>query len=300
MKLKTLVILLFIAIAFTFAACEYQAEVAAIVNGEEIKTDVLEHRLNEEIRNMELQNWLIEGDEEINELRKSILSIMIEETLFRQAAAAEGITLEPGEVEYELNRIKESFGSEEYFEDDFRERLEQSLIFDRLFSYITKDIVVEEEFLREFYEEYRSFFVTIQVSHILIDNEEEARMLINRLNGGDEFAELARQYSDCPSGAVGGSLLHSFTEHDTHFDPLFVSGAFELSSIGDFSQDPVISSWGYHIILLDDKLATFEELKETIEGMVLFEKRVDAMEEYITMLYIEAEIINFLITEEDN
>jgi len=46
----------------------------------------------------------------------------------------------------------------------------------------------------------------ITASHILVDQEFEAKDLVTKLAGGAKFEDLAKQFSKCPSGKSGGSL----------------------------------------------------------------------------------------------
>ena len=343
-KLKVLAIILIIAIAFVFTACgeqEQAAEVVAVVNGEQIKSDVLEYRLDIQVRQFAAHGFQLE-EEQIDELRVRLLSEMIDDILIRQAARAEGITLESGAIDVEMNAIKEEFGEEEfgaileeYFltENDLRGMLEQGLIFDRLFNHVTRDVAAEDEVLRELqglisgilqdhvtgeiaaeeevlrglFEEYGQHIITMQVSHILIEAREgiatpeerqaaraEAQVLITRLNAGENFGQLARQYSSCPSGVEGGRLQQYFSEFDPTFVPEFTRGAYELSSVGDFSQEPVATDFGYHIILVNDKIATFEELRERVAFSVLQDQRDVVFNEFFLRMREEADIVNYL------
>lgn len=317
------ILLLIVAAAIIFAACGKKAEVVAIVNGEEIKSSVLEDRLEKYIKAMEAQGYSFEGEEgekQKNEFRKYLLSEMIEYTLIKQAAKAEGITLEPGKVDDELKAIKESMGEENFkkalaesflSEKDVKELIEQQLIMEELFNHITRNVVAEEEALREFYEENKQYLITMKVGHILIEAREEtatdeekqaakekAQSLIARLNAGEDFAELARQYSDDPNTAKeGGIMEYYFTENDIYLDPKFTKGSYELS-VGNFSQEPVESSFGYHIILAVDKKETFEQLREEIEGYILHDQKNAVFNEYFTKIYAQAEIVNYLIEQE--
>jgi peptidyl-prolyl cis-trans isomerase C len=46
----------------------------------------------------------------------------------------------------------------------------------------------------------------VRASHILIGSEDKAKELLERLNKGEKFADLAAQFSKCPSGRKGGDL----------------------------------------------------------------------------------------------
>ena len=325
-KLKILTVMLIIAAALVFTACGQEPHahahtgVIAIVNGEEIKSETLEQRLDMQVRLWENHGFLLE-EEQINEIRENILDDMIMFALLLQAAQNEGLTVTTAEVDDEFNTIRGEFVSEDDFraaleesdltESELREFLERDLLIEKLFNHVTGDIAVDEEVLREYFEENREWLIEMQVSHILIPAREgaatpddrrvaraEAQRLITRLNAGEDFAELAIQYSACPSSFDGGRLEEYITMHDHRFDPLFVNGAYELSAIGDFSQEPVATSFGYHIILVDDKISTFEQLREIIEHNMIHGEKMDVFEAYGLMLYESAEIVNFLTTDD--
>jgi len=46
----------------------------------------------------------------------------------------------------------------------------------------------------------------VQAAHILVDNEDKARDLLSRINSGENFGDIAKRYSSCPSGKKGGDL----------------------------------------------------------------------------------------------
>jgi parvulin-like peptidyl-prolyl isomerase len=91
----------------------------------------------------------------------------------------------------------------------------------------------------------------IRASHILFDvksrSKEEAKTAIKKiisdLNDGNDFAELAREHSDCPSGSDGGDLGRF---GKGAMVPEFEKAAFDLE-IGSTS-DAVETSFGYHLI----------------------------------------------------
>lgn len=84
---------------------------------------------------------------------------------------------------------------------------------------------------------------TIRASHILVETEDEAETVKNKLENGADFSDLARQYSTCPSKEDGGDLG---TFGKGKMVPAFEDAAFNLDR-GDVS-DPVETEFGYHII----------------------------------------------------
>ncbi len=91
----------------------------------------------------------------------------------------------------------------------------------------------------------------IQASHILVatdgKSKEDALALITeikeKIDGGETFADLAREHSDCPSGSDGGDL-GPFSKG--MMVPEFDKVSFELE-VGDLS-DVVETNFGYHLI----------------------------------------------------
>ena len=48
--------------------------------------------------------------------------------------------------------------------------------------------------------------VRVKASHILVKTEAEAKEIMQKIKAGDDFAKLAKLYSQCPSGNAGGDL----------------------------------------------------------------------------------------------
>jgi hypothetical protein len=114
--------------------------------------------------------------------------------------------------------------------------------------------------------------------------KERAKDIITRLGKGEDFAKLAALYSADGTAQIGGELDLYFNIHgdsisdDAGFDPLFAAGAFLLNKTGDFSKEPVQSSYGYHIIKALDIKTGFEAVKEYIIGFLQKIKSSEAAE----------------------
>ena len=89
----------------------------------------------------------------------------------------------------------------------------------------------------------------IKASHILMDTESEAIDVINMLNNGDDFAELAKNKSTGPSGPSGGDL--GWFKRGQMVPP-FEKAAFSLNK-NEISQRPVQTQFGWHVIKVFDK-----------------------------------------------
>jgi len=84
---------------------------------------------------------------------------------------------------------------------------------------------------------------TARARHILVDTEEIAQDLKTRIEGGEEFSDMAREFSSCPSGKKGGDL--------GDFGPGQMVKEFDeavfTSAVGEVL-GPIKTQFGYHLI----------------------------------------------------
>jgi len=130
-------------------------------------------------------------------------------------------------------------------------RLEEQVL-ERAFlaSYIEKRIT--EEALAEHYEKLVVANISkeeVHARHILLETEAQAREVIKELEGGADFAELARARSTGPSASKGGDLGF-FAEGQ--MVPAFSKAAFALKK-GEMTTDPVQTQFGWHVIKSEDR-----------------------------------------------
>lgn len=84
---------------------------------------------------------------------------------------------------------------------------------------------------------------TATARHILVKTEAECLQLKDRINAGEDFAEVARQHSTCPSKAQGGDL--------GQFGPGMMVKEFDavvFSADVNTLQGPVKTQFGYHLL----------------------------------------------------
>ena len=84
--------------------------------------------------------------------------------------------------------------------------------------------------------------------HILVPSETDCNTLKNLIEAGDDFAEIAKQHSQCPSGKQGGSLGEfSPGQMVKEFDDVVFSG--EVGKV----LGPVKTQFGYHLIEITNR-----------------------------------------------
>jgi len=104
-----------------------------------------------------------------------------------------------------------------------------------------------------------------RASHILVPTETEANAIIASLKKGGNFAEIAKKQSKDPgSGARGGDLDWA---NANSYVPEFTQAMIKLQK-GSYTQTPVKSQFGYHVIRLDDtrqaELPKLEDVKPQV------------------------------------
>ncbi|HBY18467.1 MAG TPA: hypothetical protein DEH00_04770 [Candidatus Marinimicrobia bacterium] len=166
-----------------------------------------------------------------------------------------------------------------------RQDIRDGLIFQAyLEQVIDPEIDIPEEVLREAYKEP----VSASVRHILLstqgqnpEEKEETRKkmegILKRARSGEDFSELAKEYSEDPGSKEQGGLYENFSRGQ--MVPAFDEAAFS-EPVGSIT-DIVETQFGYHIIkILDRKSETrpFEEVRDSLQANELSSLRNAAIE----------------------
>ena len=129
----------------------------------------------------------------------------------------------------------------------------------------------------------------IKVRHNLVKTEDGAKAIIAELKNGGDFAELAKKKSTGPSATDGGDL--GFFGKG-QMVPAFEKAAYALNA-GAFSETPVKTQFGWHVIKVEERkkadIPSFEEMEPAIRDRL----SQDAGSAYIMKLRKEAKITRF-------
>ncbi|QRN85235.1 peptidylprolyl isomerase [Clostridia bacterium] len=321
MKKRIIISFLLILSLLAMAACS-AADNAAIVNGDEISMEDLETEValfQENIANSGLSLGDPEDEEYQRILKEEVLNIMIRKVLLHQELAANDIEIsEDGALEY-LDSMKSMYGEEQYQallamngvdEETFIEDFAFNEALTALREKVTADVQVSEDEARDYFEANKSSLIRGTASHILFSfNTQEATDEVRaeaqarfdeamaRLSAGDDFATVAQEMSDDGSAANGGKLGDSFSMIDSPYVDEFTVAALNLEA-GEYTKEPVVSQFGYHIIKLDEKIEDFDLLKEDIITMLVENKKDEIFGDYVMNLNENADIENFVSVEE--
>jgi peptidyl-prolyl cis-trans isomerase C len=153
-------------------------------------------------------------------------------------------------------------------------------------------VKLSEEEIEEYYEDNKKDFIKEEeyhLHHILVESQEEAESVLEKISVGADFAELAKENSLCPSGEKGGDL--GFITRGMTIKP-FEDAAFTLKP-GEISE-VVKTEFGYHIIKLEEispeRQKTLEEAKTEIEFILLPEKQQQAFTNWLLSLKNETNV----------
>jgi len=157
---------------------------------------------------------------------------------------------------------------------------------------ILDKVKVSDEETEKYYAENKNDFTEKEQVHlfnILVETEEEAQDILERLKTGADFSEIAKEKSTGPSAAQGGDLgyLSKGTIIPEIEEVVFALEAGEMSEV-------VKTEYGFHILKVSDKkpeiLKTLEEVKEDIIQILLPTKQKEAFENLLEELKSEVEI----------
>lgn len=253
------------------------------------------------------------------EMKKRVLNGLIDRELLYQESQKLGVRISDSAVNERMAALKKRFPNEA----DFNKALEQMNLSEAdLKTQFTEDMAVKEFIdqklspkvkvtdadIKTFYDDNPKYFKMperVRASHILIKVDPKAtpaekakaraklEKIQARIKKGEDFATLAKEYSDCPSSARGGDL--DYFPRGKMVGP-FEDAAFSLKK-GQVS-DIVETQFGYHLIKVTDKkpagVVPLAEVKEKIKKYLTQEKTNELLTQYSAQLQKTAKIERFL------
>jgi len=245
-------------------------------------------------------------DSQLSKLKKEVLERLINRELLYQESQRTGIKVRQAEVNEKLEVMKRSFSAEADFESVLKEahlsevelkaQIERGLAIDEFITgKFVEKVTLSEDEVKAYYESNSESFKQqeqLRASHILIkvDPQEDkskitsARMKIEKiqqkLRQGEDFAALAKEFSQCPSSSNGGDL--GYFAQGQMAKP-FEDAAFALMP-GEIS-DVVETTFGYHLIKVNDK---------TPETVMAFDDIKDGLKRYLTQQKVQKEVVLYV------
>jgi parvulin-like peptidyl-prolyl isomerase len=252
----------------------------------------------------------------LKQLRIEAMDLMIEQELVKQAAENEGVAGDPAEVDKQIAELRDVFDTDEQFrmkleadgytEETYRRHVQRMAAAKVYLDRIRADASdVRDSEVEQFYEENEDRLTLpeqVRVRHILLtwkpmgtqDDRaairEQMEPILERARAGEDFAALAREFSE-DSATKGNGGDTGFFYRGTMV-PAFEQAAFALQP-GDVS-DPVDTVFGVHIIKLEERqearLLPLDEVREQLRDHVREEKMEAAVGAKVDELRAAADV----------
>jgi peptidyl-prolyl cis-trans isomerase C len=146
----------------------------------------------------------------------------------------------------------------------------------------------EEDIQKSYQEEYAGQSGTeYKARHILVKEQKEATALIEKLDGGTDFAELAKEHSTGPTGKDGGDL--GWFDVAQMVKPF--GDALKSMEKGKYSAAPVETQFGWHVILLEDTRQTEAPSLESVKDKIVNKLKQAGLAEYMQGLRDSSELV---------
>jgi peptidyl-prolyl cis-trans isomerase C len=146
----------------------------------------------------------------------------------------------------------------------------------------------DEEIQKAYQDEYAGQSGTeYKARHILLKQQEEATAMIEKLDGGADFAELAKEHSTGPTGKDGGDL--GWFDVSQMVKPF--GDALMAMEKGKYSSAPVETQFGWHVILLEDTRESEAPSLESVKPKIVNKLKQGALSEYMKELRDSSKLV---------
>ncbi|MHC4617657.1 MAG: peptidylprolyl isomerase [Planctomycetota bacterium] len=287
--------------------------IVAEIGAEKITAADLDALIENEIENR-LTLWAaFMTDQQLKEQKKKMLeqyrgpdakqqylqTWLAQEILYRQALQ-EQLTEKP-EVKRlleEQEQLTEKPEVKRLLEEQARGVLSQHIMNQQLAAKIN----ITETDLQTYYTANKTAYVEparATISHILVDERKQAADLIERINGGDDFAQLAKEFSKDEATKDKGGKLDTEVSKGSYVPGI---GSFPELNEKIFAADtatvldePVKTEKGWEVVRVEEKRPerqkSFDEVREEVMSTLLTQKRQDVQQDYIQQMMDKYDVV---------
>jgi len=221
-----------------FAPLAAEAQNVAVVNGKPVPKARVDTIVSQVQKQAAARNQQVPPD-----LEKLVRDKVVTDEILSQEAERRGLGATP----------------------DFKAQMEiarQSILIGLLSQDIDKKSTVSDADVQKEYDKFKAQAsgTEYKARHILVEKEDEAKAIVAKLKAGAKFEDLAKQSSKDPGSAPNGGDL-DFAAPGSYV-PEFSQAMVALKK-GEYTETPVKTQFGYHIIKLEDtRAAQFPPLAE--------------------------------------
>lgn len=287
--------------------------VVAEVNGRPIRAGQLEAIVETERLRFDSHAGDL-TDAELLQLRRDSLDLAIRGELVYQAASDRGMTVSDDAIEEQLRVARSQFASEEEFlaylyeagttTDDLRREARRRLLMEAYARAVTSGLEGDASRARELFDEQADQFrqgAEIRVAQVLVrlrpDDSDEHRLAARekideawaRVQAGEDFADVAREYSESPLAERGGDM--GFIPRGRML-PEFEDVVF-ATPVGEVT--PVFeTAHGFNVVKVlerkDSRSSSFEEVKTGLMLVVTRDMQDQALHDHVDELLRQADV----------
>ncbi|MBW1679535.1 MAG: peptidylprolyl isomerase [Deltaproteobacteria bacterium] len=290
----------------------------AVVNGSVISRVDFDREINR-VQQRFSKGGKALNDSQLSEIKKEVLENFINFELLYQESQKKGIRVDEMAANEQFNLMKQRFPSEAEFksmlsktglsEAEIKSKLKQEMTIQQFIDMqFGQKATVSDKEVRTYYDNHPDFFKQpeqVHARHILIKVDPQAdesqkaaarkklEKIQQKLQKDEDFAAIAKEFSQCPSSEKGGDLGYF---KRGQMVKSFGETAFSLKT-GEVS-DIVETRFGYHLIKgIDKKPETtiaYEEIKDRIRENLKQEKVKKEVTQYVEKLKKKAKVEKFL------
>ncbi|MDX9994930.1 MAG: peptidyl-prolyl cis-trans isomerase [Rhodocyclaceae bacterium] len=243
-----------------FASPAFAADPVAKVNGKAIPANRA---------NVLIANQMAQGQAKTPELEAAVKEELVRREVLTQEALKKGVD-KKSDVQAQLDLAR------------------QGVLIGAYLNEYARNVKITDDDTRAEYDKIKAALgeKEYKARHILVEKEGEAKDIIEKLKKGEKFDELAKASKDPGSKDRGGELGWA---NKSSYVPAFSEAMAKLEK-GKYTESPVQSNFGWHVIQLDDvrelKAPAFDEVKPQI----LQRMRQQAVEKHILDLRGKAKV----------
>lgn len=242
-------------------------EIIATVDGENIN-------YNDYIQDMDFLSLYISAQQN---MKNPVTDLLVESKVIENDMKKNNIKVTKDQIDKEHDQIVEDFGGKENFEkilkdyniteEQIKRQAERKAAYTAYEKWFSEQNQPTEEEVKDHYDGNIEDLKRVKAKHILLNDEETAKEVKAKIDKGEDWNALTKEYSQDDYNKDQGGDLGEFLYKDMVEE--FSKKAFSMKE-GEIS-DPVETPFGWHIIKVED-VTTPEEIKEDIKKDLILKK----------------------------
>ncbi len=284
--MRSRILLLLAAAALVLAACGGGNQVVATVADGDLYSFEIDEQLVEELS-------ASSGAVDRTQFAQDLTNTIVELIVIARAESDFDVTFTDEAIDARTDELSTQFAAEieanGFTDERVRRVAHQQLVADAVQELlIEQEGPVTDEAIEAFVNETVRGQTEACASHILLETEEDAQAALERVQGGEDFADVAMDVSTGPSGPDGGDLGCALLGN---YVAEFAQGAFE-AEIG-VATEPVQSSFGWHVILVTERTepdVDIEVVRENAATVLSAQDGQNLVQEWLLGVVAEADV----------